>query len=113
MADLERPPAGAPERDALVERADQFPFGLGEAEGVGGEGDLLGVLAVDDRGRRVGEEPFGESLLAGAFVAGGAEVGDAVQHEPVLDAGLARELERGLVVVTRARRSGAPATPRR
>ena len=109
MADLERASAGSPQGDALVERADQLPLGLGESEGIGREWDLLGVLAVDDRGGGVGEQPFGEALLAGSLIPGGAQVRDAVQDQPVLHAGLAGKLERGLVVVAEAGdREGPP-----
>ena len=89
MADLERASAGAPERNALVKRADELALGLREPESLGREGQLLSVLAVDDRGRGVGEQPLGESLLASALVPGSAQVRDTVQNEPVLNAGLA------------------------
>ena len=37
-------------------------------------GDLLGVLAVNDGRRGLGQQALGEALLARAVVAGGAQV---------------------------------------
>ena len=74
MSDLEAAAADDPQRDAGGEARDPIAGGGGEAERVGGVGDLLGVLAVDDGGRGFGEQALGEALLAGAVVAGGAQV---------------------------------------
>ena len=74
MPDLEAAAADNPQRDTGREARDPVARRAGQTEGICRVGDLLDVLAVDNRRRGLGEEALGEALLARAVVAGGPEV---------------------------------------
>ena len=78
--------ADEPQRPALDERADPAPFGVGEPEGPLRVVELFGVLAEDDLGVGVGEQPGGDLGLGGAVGGLGGGVGDLVGDLDVGDA---------------------------
>jgi hypothetical protein len=96
VVDEEGAVADAPQRLALVQRLDQLALGRRQAEQVAGEGRLLGVLVVDDRGRGVGQQALGETHLAATGGAGSVQIAQPVHHDDVLHTVASRQLEGGL-----------------
>ena len=69
-------------------------LGVGQPEQLPCLRKLVGWLRVADLGLGVREQPLGEPELATAASAGGVQVREPVQHDDVLRAERARELER-------------------
>ena len=90
--------ADLPQRPAAGELADDAGLGFGEPEVGDGGVELVGGLAEDDLGGRVGEEPGGDLGGGGAVVGLGDEVRGPVGDAEVGDAVGAAELEAGLEV---------------
>src|SRR5437764_11341551 len=100
MPDPEAPAIQAPERFTLAQPFAHNPLLLvGETEYLGCQLHVTLGLAVDDAGGGLRDDAFGELLQAAALIAHRREVGEAVDDQHVLNPGLARELERSLVVL--------------
>jgi hypothetical protein len=66
--------AHLPDRATSCELADEFGLGFGEPGMLDGGGDLVGGLAQDDLGGRVGDEALGDLGGGGAVVGLGGQI---------------------------------------